>query len=613
MKKMVLLALIAATVVSCRQKDEYDYSYDEKVRAENALGFAIPADQTWEMESEVSVRVKNVPAGFTDSLIVFSADPLADSTATIIASTSDISSVLTFSNPSYLSTLYAGCVSNDGNYRVVPFSVAEGVADFDNLIAANEKMPAGARRAGENVVLPHANELNWDVSENTKLGLADWNDSIATITGAYTVTTLEAPLTREYLYNLYNGCYGSNDVDRLLHFDQTIRSFYYATVAESGSEITVTPIGTNGTNNAKMCFGYFYFDKGQAHNVKTVRKYLFGEVYNGNTKFDQGCNTYKLVYYDANGNPSYTFPEGTEIGFFCRCVNVNECAYPLEWYAEGQANNDLSNYMTEHGYSVHSGGSHDWWIDANHVIMFSRNGQKLIGFEDWISNFNMKDVVLHFVGNVKDFPEMSKINNLPNHHIYTFAFEDTKNGDYDLNDVVLQVFRKNNGFVVKLVALGAMDPLKAYFKDSKTGEVKALFGGKELHEVFGQKGDYHFVNTEAINNTKVTTIEVMRPVTAEYGQFSMMRESLCAQDFFIVNERTGDEIHTPTSQHLTGTAPYGLCIPHLWAWPKERVSVITAYPRFKEFGSALNSGRIDATDWYVSPADGKTLFHDFGM
>ena len=61
-------------------------------------------------------------------------------------------------------------------------------------------------------------------------------------------------LTYEQAYDLlkeYNDLYPSNDVDRFLHFDQNVRSFYYATVGAGGSEITVTPIGSNGTNNSK--------------------------------------------------------------------------------------------------------------------------------------------------------------------------------------------------------------------------------------------------------------------------------------------------------------------------------------------------------------------------
>ena len=620
MKKVIMLAMVAAMVTSCH-KDlmSGDTTDSERARAEKALGFKIAADQTWDMECEVSVSVKNVPDGFVPvELNIYSANPLIDSTATLIATTTDVSSTLTFSSPDYLSTLYAGCADKDGNLRVVEFDRNNGVADYSKLYAKTGSAAAPRRAAA----LKNADELTFNPSENVKLGLDGWADEIATITDGYDESNLTEDQRKE-CYALYNGWYGSNDVDRLLHFDQSIRSFYYCTVKKGGGEVSVTPIGTNGTNNSRMYFGYYYFEKGQTHNVKTVKKYLFNEIYNGGTKFNDGCKEYKLVYYDAQGKASYTFPEGTEISFFCRAENVNGCAYPLEWYAEGEANIDLSNYMIHHGYNVGSGGSHDWWMEANHVIMFERNGKKLVGFEDWISNFNLKDVVALIEGDVEDFPDLSKPQNLPNHHIYTFAFEDTKNGDYDLNDVVLQVYRGTKwlengntyGLHVRLVALGAKDPLKAYFRDRETGEVIPLFGGKELHECFGQnEGEYEFVNTPSINYTNVKGNKNLQDfVYRKTKSLTLMQESLCWQDFYIVNLKSNTEIHTPRSQNLVGTAPYGICVPHPWAWPKERVSIVSAYPMFKDFASTVQGGAIDATDWYTKPNSSRTLIYDFGF
>lgn len=622
MKKAVLLSLTCALAVSCQNNDTLNEKYvlvDEgKENAENMLGFTIASNQTWDMEAQVSVKAQNIPTGFNSELTIYSANPLADTTATIITTTDDVNAMLSFTSPNYLTTLYAGCADKDGNLRVVPFEVKSGVADYSVLTEENTTR-AASRRAGEEN-LPKQSELDWQPSANaTDLAEQGWNDQVAIISGAYEPSGL-AEDVRKSTYAEYTSVYGDNDVDKLLHTNQSIRAYYYATVGKGGGEVAVTPIGSNGTNNAEMYFGYFYFEKGEAHNVKTVKKYLFNEIYNGTTKFQNGTNKYQLVYYDADGTPSYTFPEGTEIGFFCRCVNVNSFSPSLEWYAEGEANIDRSQFMIAKGMSLGDGKHHDWWQEANHVIMFQRNGKKLIGFEDWISNFNMKDIVLQLKGNVEDFPEMSKPSRTPNHHIYTFAFEDTKNGDYDLNDVVLQVYRGKgwtggNGLHVKLVALGAMDPLKAYFYDKVTKETIALFGGKELHELFGQSQDaYAFVNTESINYTNVKGNKNLNDfVYRKTNANSLIWESLCAQDFYIVNEKTGQVIHTPRSHNLLGAAPYGLCIPHAWAWPKEKTNITKAYPKFVDFGSAVENNQLDATDWYVKSVEKNTLIYDFGF
>lgn len=627
MKKLcVALTLASAFFVSCSglDVDENAQRQAEKEYAEQTLGFHIDDNHTWNMEAAVNLTVTQYPENFTPvELAIYDVNPLADSTATIVAQTEDLSSPLSFESPSYLHTLYAGCTDANGNMRVVPFSATDSYVDFTAPLYQTQIKARTRADFGQT----SQKNLNWELSYNARdLSEEGWADSIAVISGASETCTFTTP-SRADLLQIYNDVYPSNDVDRFLHFDQEVRSFYYATVGEGGGEITVTPIGSNGTNNSKLFFGYYYFDKGQAHTVKTVKKYLFNEVYNGATKWTDACQSYKLVYYDANGNPSYTFPEGTEISFFCRAENVNGFKYPLEWYAEGENNIDRSMFMIANGQGVQAGGSHDWWIEANHVIFFERNGLKFVGFEDWISNFNLKDIVMLFDGNVKTFPSLSKPNKLPNHHIYTFAFEDTKNGDFDLNDVVIQVYRgsgywgtsSQNGIHARLVALGAKDPIRAYFKDKITGEITPLFEGKELHDAFGLE-DMSFVNTESINfdfskanknNNNNNSLHTF--ISRTGGGNNFIHEAITMQDIYIVNERTRQEVHTPRAVNLKGAAPYGICIPHPWAWPKERIAITKAYPYFARYATSIEGGVIDVTDWYVTANDDNTLFYNFGF
>ena len=625
MKKVVVsFSLLMLGLLSCTDfgLDESAQLQQEKEYAEQTLGFHIDDNHTWNMETSVNLTVTQYPANFIPvELAVYDANPLADSTATIIAQAEDLNSPLVFDSPSYLHTLYAGCTDADGNMRVMEFSATDAYVDFT---APFYKVVSRARtRAGENFPSIESCELSYNAQDLAEQG---WRDSVAILSGGSETRVFTNP-SRQALYDIYKGLYANdNDVDRLLHFDQSVRSFYYATVGEGGSEITVTPIGSNGTNNSKLYFGYYYFEKGQTHNVKSVKKYLFNQSYNGATKWTDECQAYKLVYYDADGKPSYTFPEGTEISFFCRAENVNSFNYILEWYAEGENNIDRSMFMIEHGKGVNDGGSHDWWMEANHVIFYERDGKNFIGFEDWISNFNLKDVVLLFEGNVKPFPSQSQTDKFPNHHIYTFAFEDTKNGDFDLNDVVIQAYRGDgywgksyqNGVHVRLVALGANDPIRAYFKDSD-GTVTPLFDGKELHEAFGLE-DLSFVNTESINfdyskwnksNTNSNSLHTFISRTDDGKSF--IHEALTCKDIYIVNERTRQEVHTPRALNQKGAAPYGICVPHAWAWPKERVAITKAYPNFARYATSIEGGVIDVTDWYVSPTDGKTLIYDFGF
>ncbi|MBQ8158829.1 MAG: DUF4842 domain-containing protein [Prevotella sp.] len=608
MKKIVLLAMLAVVTVSCSNKDDY-YDADavkalEDAKRKASLDFTINKEQTWQMETEQVAKVTNLPADIkATELVIYTANPFADSTATILATTNDLNKALSFQCPSYMTTLYAGCTDAEGNLRVVPFQTADGLVDFSNRGYSVVSAARASRRS-----MPAYGDLQWTDSYN-KRDLADkgWDDQVAVVSGAAEVRNFS---NRQEIFETFAKYFAGNNNDRVLHKYDDIRTFYYATVGEGGGTITATPVGSSGVINYKMQLGYFYFEKGQEHSYKTVKKYLFAEEYNKNTKFTADCNSFKLVYYDQNGNASYEFPEGTEVSFFIRVSELNGCA--MEWYAEGEANVDRSMYLHDvKGFGDTMG--FDWWKEANHAFFFERNGYKFVGLEDWINNFNYQDMVVMIEGNVGDFISVNNTKQV--HHLYSFAFEDTKNGDYDMNDVVIEVSRGNQNRVpclfAHLVALGANDPIKAYFKDRVTGEVHPLFGGSELHELFEIEG---FINTPKINYPDVKKNSKLHSVIIRNSNASaLVQENMTPQDFYIVNLRTNDTIHTPLSQGLKGTEPYGLCIPTKFAWPKEKVSIVKAYPTFADFSAKVVNGVQDCTDWYTKPVEEETLFYDFGF
>ena len=66
-------------------------------------------------------------------------------------------------------------------------------------------------------------------------------------------------------------------------------------------------------------------------------------------------------------------------------------------------------------------------------------------------------------------------------------------------------------------------------------------------------------------------------------------------DIYIVDEQ-GRESHVPNfdSSFVKGDAPYGICVPCDWRYPQEYVSIIKAYPAFKDW-----AGDINEQDWYT--------------
>ena len=187
----------------------------------------------------------------------------------------------------------------------------------------------------------------------------------------------------------------------------------------------------------------------------------------------------------------------------------------------------------------------------------------------------------------------------PTPTIYTFAFEDTFMGDYDMNDVVLRVWEDPDDATkvhVKLMATGAgMDLYVGY-------DSNLIFGGNEVHDLLGgSRGK--FLNTGDTSNDKFQNGE---PIEREYVKSAS--ETVPDLDFWI---KAGDnEIHVGSNNPIWQTekvgqssAPFGIVAEGEWEWPTEWTCIVDAYSSFKDFA------RSPATysNWYEqSPASGTT-------
>ncbi len=184
----------------------------------------------------------------------------------------------------------------------------------------------------------------------------------------------------------------------------------------------------------------------------------------------------------------------------------------------------------------------------------------------------------------------TKVNN--NYPIYTYAFEDTKGGDYDMNDVVIKVQQKNrNKIDITIVAVGAT--LDLYIRKYEPFNWRTLIsrilwgehpyeyltynGKSEVHEMFGaEKG--------TMINTGKGAVAQPITITIDKGDYDPANLPLS-----IVSESQG-EINLAGS----GESPYGIIIPGNWNWPKEQVSITIAYPTFSSFAETYGA----ATNWY---------------
>ena len=165
--------------------------------------------------------------------------------------------------------------------------------------------------------------------------------------------------------------------------------------------------------------------------------------------------------------------------------------------------------------------------------------------------------------------------------VWTYAFEDTPLGDYDLNDVVLKVSENlidTTKLEVRLCCTGASFDLYVYLGETP------VFNGKEVHAALGQNrglllntGKGPEVNVDALPPTVIDKPEGFTFANA---------------DFWIKSPLV------PTGIHIaqTGKAPLGIVIPGDWQWPLENVCIKEAYSGFLKFAENVQ-GESDHK-WY---------------
>ena len=159
--------------------------------------------------------------------------------------------------------------------------------------------------------------------------------------------------------------------------------------------------------------------------------------------------------------------------------------------------------------------------------------------------------------------------------IYSYAFEDTRLGDYDMNDVVIkaQEVEVNNvkKINLKLVASGASLDLNIRLYEAATPDagkaakyqgnftVLEYQGNNEVHAMLGV-AKATLVNTGGAKADPIT-------IQIDKGSYDPAHLPLA-----IYSEKEG-EMRLAGS----GEAPFGVIIPIDWKWPREKVNITTAY------------------------------------
>ena len=345
------------------------------------------------------------------------------------------------------------------------------------------------------------------------------------------------------------------------------------------SPIIVSPIYKNDGGYHEVETGelYYYYFKGDlsVDEIKALPKYKAIQVSDYLLADDElkKHHSYTLAYFGDNATPtetgSYDFPKGYKIGFMFR-MNFKDDVKKGELYFDGRLNTKIN----QHGHFKSSKlGATDprmCWLSINEMMFMCCEAG---------TDRDFNDIVFEIEG-----VEPIDIPIPPVYNEYTFCYEDLNLGDYDINDVVLKGKRLNATQVQwTVMATGATNEL--YIRGINGNIINK---NKEIHSYFGIAQD-QYANVGVRNEYPTVTEVVTVPTT-----FSFKHNAPT-----VWNETQGYEVKLATK----GEDPHAIMIPYDFKWPKEKVRVNLAYPRFNEWGS--NS--ILSTDWYLYPVSGNVV------
>lgn len=294
--------------------------------------------------------------------------------------------------------------------------------------------------------------------------------------------------------------------------------------------------------------------------------------------------SFALLYFQ-DGKPSvgengtvgtFQFPKGYKIGFMIRAKTTSDGKKKQgEVYGDGCLNGHI-NTDTHYNFSSSNLGATDpraTWLNINKKMMLT-----------WESgtDADFNDIILEVEGGIEDIivpPPFTP-------QMYTYCFEDTELGDYDMNDVVIKALRLNETTVeYRLVACGAHDEL--YVKNLNYG---AISDSKEVHELFGTTPQ-NFVNTQ--NGDSYTFVVGTRTVDKDFK----LSEEPDNEKPYIFNKTKNKKIYLSKA----GQDPHGIMVAYDFHYPLERICIKDAYPQFNSWGE----NPINSTWWYMSPDQSK--------
>lgn len=589
MKKFLFLTLCLPLLVACDHDFDYQTAQDARIKenVEHVFGTTFSPEHDWCTTESGSLTVNNIPSDVESvKILVHIAEEDGETSVLTLneAKTNGQESVtLVYDAPKDNLGLYAVMLSRN-DFRMTKVEgevVSYNSRRVTRALTTDYPIPT-VEPVIEVIEDSYANIRGW--VEGEKLyGMADYS---AQKMGTEDYTDAFKTVFRTIIFSYFKN---GRDYDNL---PLVINSGIYNDNAypfTTGDEpIIVTPVYKrdsakkwgNEVWNSDLYYYYYPADvEADVTYLQSLPKYkaapfneVFGEEEDDNI---ERKGSYTLIYW-GDETPtigtvgSYQFPEGYKIGFMVRAKTTAENGKKQgELYADGRLNNDINNYE-ECNFK-----SSKFNTDDPRAAWITVNGKMLLCFESGTDR-DFNDVIIEVEGGVEPIINIPDIES----NFYTYCFEDTPFGDYDLNDVVIKAERLSETQVkYSIVACGAQDELYIL---GINGQV--INSNTEIHQLFG-KG-IQFINT-------VKGEEQVPPVTEVIT---------VDKTFSFLDEATQPKIYDKNIKVTVklatlGQDPHGIMIPYNFKYPQEKICIKDAYSKFNEWG--INP--IISTNWYKSP------------
>lgn len=496
---------------------------------------------------------------------------------------------------------YVAFITDKGNVfkKVMGNTVSVEESARTRTLSADYVLPSGEFRLAK-AIESYANQRGWvegemlyDLSDDDydrlKMTSPDYSDEFKTT-------------FRDIVFDIFPNGRSHRNIDLVKESNFFNDKIYPITTGDE--PIIVTPVYKcdNPTKYGYEVWNsdlYYYYYKADAVNgmedveaanfFKSLPKYKaipFGKSF-GQKEDDVIAKhgSFALLYF-GDGTPevgengsvgSYMFPKGYKIGFMIRAkTTADNNKKQGEVYGDGRLNGHI-NTDKEFNFSSSGLAANDpraAWLNINKKMMLT-----------WESgtDADFNDIILEIEGGIEDiivpppfvFPQ-----------VFTYCFEDTELGDYDMNDVVIKALRLNETTIeYRIVACGAHDEL--YVKNLNYG---AISDSKEVHELFGTTPQ-NFVNTQ--NGDSYTFVVGTRTVDKDFK----LSEEPDNEKPYIFNKTKNKNIYLSKA----GQDPHGIMVACDFLYPLERICIRDAYLQFNNWGQ----NPINSTWWYMSPDQSK--------